>query len=84
VAELIDGKLRAREVHVTTSSDRGVTAAMLREVPIRSLIIDAALKLMSRVKIGPKGAPTQERVRRSDDDAIAAVEAAVGYVDVAR
>jgi hypothetical protein len=81
---LTDGRLRAYDVRISTTSDRGVTAAMLRSVPIRSLIIEGALELMSRVKLGPKGVANQERVRRSDAEAVAAVEAAVGYVEAIR
>lgn len=78
--ELADGRLRAHRVCVETDSDRGVTAAALRSVSVRRIVTANALQRVARVTLGPK-ATSYETANPKDADVIAAVEAAVGYVE---
>jgi hypothetical protein len=81
--ELVDGRLVARRVCVETESARGVTAAFLRDVPIRTLVAETALDKVVRVTLLGKGSRL-EHADRNDADVRAAVEAAVGYVEAPR
>jgi hypothetical protein len=80
-AELIDGRLRARSVCVTAEGDRGVTAALVRSVPVRQLMGRGARARVVRVELGPK-ATSYAPADPDDPEVIAAVEAATGYVAV--
>lgn len=81
--ELLERRLVARRVCVETESDRGVTAAVLRAVPIRQLIVESARRHVVRVTILGEGM-SMEPANLEDEDVIEAVEAAVGYVAVPR
>jgi hypothetical protein len=80
---LRDRRLWARRVCVESDSDRGVTAAAVRDVAILPLMLHGARGMVLRAKVGPKGigyTPADEH----DEEAIAALQAAVGYAKEAR
>lgn len=81
--ELVDGRLRARRVCIETESDRGVTAAAVRSVPIRQLVIGAGVGLVHHVEVSGKSV-RHTLTDPNDEVVIAAVEAAVGYVEAKR
>jgi hypothetical protein len=81
--ELLDGRLRARRVCIETNSDRGVTAAAVRSVPIRQIVIGAGVGLVHHVEISGKSV-SHTLTDPNDEEVIEAVEAAVGYVEAKR
>jgi hypothetical protein len=81
--EVRDRHAWAMRVSVTTGSKRGVTAAMLREIPIRELMAKGALRFLQTVEATPDGWKARP-VPRPDksESARAAVADAVGYIEV--
>lgn len=79
-----DSKIRAHKVTIETDSPRGVTAALLRDLPVRFIVRGAVRELLVRVDTsGPKG-PAYMPVGKLTDREAQAVQRAIGYVEVER
>ena len=80
--ELIDKRLVAKRVCVETDSERGVTAANLRDVPIRRIVSATAVTKVLRVELSDPQNVKYSPTNPDDGDVVAAVEAATKYVAV--
>jgi hypothetical protein len=77
------GRARARKVSIETDAAGGVTAALLRDVPVRQIVGIGVRGLLTRVAVGDKSMSLEPVIEASDDE-IEAVRRAVGYVEVER
>jgi hypothetical protein len=77
------GRARARKVSIETEAASGVTAALLRDVPVRQIVAVAVRGLLMKVVVGDKST-NLEPVTKATEDEIDAVQRAVGYVEAPR
>jgi hypothetical protein len=83
VVEVRKGKARTRSITISTDAPEGVTAAMIRRVPIREIVARGALNVLRRPQVEEDGTTKLKPFMTGEEEqAYSVLDRVVRYVDV--